>query len=88
MNYQQVKDKEEAYGKIKEAITPELLAKYKVKPSFEYLEDKIIASGKGFTLTMNFYADHLNYDLKLSLLLKPLKGKITESIDRKIQRII
>ena len=47
VDYQNSKDKKEAYQKVKAAITPEVIGKFNVKADFDYKEnEKISASGK------------------------------------------
>ena len=78
----------EAFDLAKEQITPEYVAKFKVKSEISYERDngKMIATGKGFTLTLNFSESECEVSLKLSLLLKPLRGKILEAVERKLQK--
>ena len=79
---------DEAYKNAQAQITPEYIAKFNVKADINYDEasKKIEASGKGFTLTLSFKDSETHADLKLSLLLKPLKGKILETIERKLSK--
>jgi hypothetical protein len=90
VKYQKVSTKEQAYEVIKTNITAETIAKYKVKAELEYKPDqyKIFASGKGFNLTMSFNDTNAEIELNLSLLLKPLKGKIMDSLVRNFERLL
>lgn len=88
--YKNVTDKEAAFLAVKENITPEAIAKYKVKADF-YYDDKgknITAKGKGFELFMDFGDTELEFDLKLSMLLKPLQKMVTESLEKQAKRIV
>ena len=88
LEYVNLKSKEEAYQAVKEAVTPEMLARFQVKASLEYKDDLISAKGKGFKLDMGFDETGIWYKLDLSFLLKPLKGKILTGIEKQLNRII
>lgn len=88
VNYDQLATKEEAYEAVKGAVTPEMLSKFQVKADLDYQTDKIIASGKGFSLEMSFEETFCEVNIKLSLLLKPLKGKVLEGVEKQLKRII
>ena len=88
VEYNKLKDKIEAYAAVKEAVTPEMLAKFQVKAQLEYKEDLITAKGTGFKLDMGFDESGCWYKLDLSFLLKPLKGKILAGIEKQLQKII
>jgi hypothetical protein len=90
IDYVKMSNKDEAYTKVKEFITPDLIAKFNVKAEFDYNEadKKIKAKGKGFDFALDFQEDHVNLDLKLSLLLKPLKGKVLDALERQVNKII
>lgn len=86
--YDKQNNKEEAYSAVKEAVTPEMLARFQVKADLEYKTDLIVAKGKGFKLDMGFDEDGVWYKLDLSFILKPLKGKILTGIEKQLLRII
>jgi hypothetical protein len=88
VNYDKLNNKTEAYKAVKQAITPELLSKFQVKAEITHEEDLIKAKGKGFDLDLIFEEDHCGANLKLSFLLKPLKGKVLEGIEKQIKRIV
>lgn len=90
IDYKQVENKDQAFDAFKENVTPEAIEKYQVKADFDYRKDqnKIQAKGKGFDFTVEFKEDHAALDLNLSFLLKPLKGKILDSLERQITRIL
>jgi hypothetical protein len=88
INFNKNSNKEEAYEAVKGAITPELLAKFQVKATLDYKEDLICAKGKGFKLDLGFEDNACTVKIDLSFLLKPLKGKVLEGIEKQLNRII
>src|SRR5690606_8506992 len=55
VKYQKATGPADAYQRVKEAITPETIAKFKVKADLSYKEnEQIAASGKGFDLFFDF----------------------------------
>ena len=90
VSYTNVEDKSAAYAAVKEYITPETLEKWKVKADVNYDDggQKINAKGKGFELNINFLDTEAQAELKLSLLLKPLKGKIEEGLEKQLRRVV
>ena len=90
IEYKNCSTKDEAYEKVKSAITPELLDKFKVKVDFNYNDEyKIItASGKGFTLDVNFYDTELDYKLDLSFMLKAFRSGIESTINKQVGRVV
>lgn len=90
IDYKKVSNADEAFAIVKENITPETIEKYKVKADVNYDESakKIIAKGKGFELVMGFSDTNMNVDLDLSFLLKPLRSKILESLEKQLTRLV
>ena len=88
VNYSNVTTKDEAYHVVKEAITPELLAKFQVKAELTYAVDHITAQGKGFKLDMFFKDTECQVKVDLSFLLKPLKSKVLEGIEKQLKRVV
>ena len=88
VNYNSCKTKEEAFAAAKAEIIPEYIAKWKVSAEISYDHDSgiIEADGKGFTLTIAFGASSADVSIKLSFLLKALKGKILETVERKLNK--
>ena len=88
VNYNQAKDKEDAFARAKARITPEYVAKFQVRAEIDYNENNGImtAKGKGFTLTLDFGPSSVGVKLDVSLLLRPLKGKIVDKIKRELER--
>lgn len=90
VNYSKVNDKAEAYKAVKEHITPELISKFKVNADIDYKdnEKKITAVGKGFELNIELLDSSVEATIKLSLLLRPLKGKILEGIEKQLKKVV
>lgn len=88
--YSKTQNKDEAYGAVKTAITPETIEKFKVSADLDYQDanKKITAKGKGFDLTIDFMEDSLGLDLSLSFMLKPFKSKIIEGLEKQLTRIV
>ncbi|MBL7665703.1 MAG: polyhydroxyalkanoic acid system family protein [Bacteriovoracaceae bacterium] len=88
--YKTVKNSKEAFEAIKKNITVEEIEKYKVKAELKYDEDKkiIYASGSGFELVVKFLEKELELDLQLAFLLKPLKSKISDSLEHKFKKVV
>ena len=90
IDYIKASSKDEAYELATAQITDEYIAKFNVKADVTYKKEtgEIEAKGKGFTLTLNFNDSSVNVDLKLSFLLKPLKGKVMGTIENKIKKTV
>jgi len=88
IGYKKVKSSQEAFASVKAAITPEYIEKFKVKAKINYDEKKklITASGMGFNLDINFSDKEVALNLKLSLILRPIKGKVLETLEREIKK--
>ena len=90
LSYNKCKDQSEAFQEVKKAITPEMLAKFKVKADVNYLEsqNKIKAEGQGFSLDVDFDDQAASVDLNLSFLLKPLKSKVLALLEKELKRVL
>lgn len=90
VSYKNVDNKDAAYAAVKEYITPETLDKWKVKADVHYDDggQKINAKGKGFELNINFLDTQAQAELNLSLLLRPLKGKIEEGLEKQLKKVV
>jgi len=90
VKYEKCANADEAWIAVKSHITPELIEKFKVKADVDYMEaqKKIKAKGKGFELNIDLLDDRARAEIKLSLLLKPLKGKILEGIEKQLKRVV
>ena len=76
--YQKVSDANEAFNLAKEVVTPEYVAEYNVKADVSFDEgSKIIAAkGKGFDLNILFGDTEAEVNIKLSLILRPVKKSV------------
>lgn len=88
--YQKATSKEEAYKLACDQITEEYIEKFKVHAEIHYNEivGEIKATGKGFTLTLSFGESDVGVDLDVSFMLRPLKGKVLETIENKIKKTV
>lgn len=88
VNYNKATSKGEAYELAKAQITPEYVEKFNVKADIAYDETShsMKATGKGFTLDLQFEDDRCDVSLKLSLVLRPLKKKILATIEKKLEK--
>ena len=88
VNYNKATSKAEAYELAKAQITPEYVAKFNVKADIAYNEagHSMTATGKGFTLELQFKEDRCEVSIKLSLLLKALKKKVLGTIEKKLEK--
>ena len=89
IKYNKADDAQAAYANVKKAITPETIAKFKVKADLSYKEnEQISASGKGFDLYFDFKPDEVQVTLKLGLLFKAFKGTILEGVEKQLSRVV
>ena len=89
VNFNKASSKAEAYELVKARITPEYIQKWKVNADLSYdPSDKIVAKGKGFTLTMSFSDSDCEVSLELGMLLKPLKSMINGEVEKQITNTI
>jgi hypothetical protein len=90
IDYKKAKSNQEAYDLVKNNITAEKIQKFKVNAELKYYPEnnKIVASGTGFTLTMVFRDSRVEMDLDLSFILKPLRGKIEGALENEIQKVV
>lgn len=88
MQYEKSPSKEEAYNAVKAAVTQQMLAKFKVSASLSYEVDLIVAKGKGFKLDMAFSEDACLVSLNLSIFLRPLRGKILNTLEKQLKTVV
>ncbi|MBI2520328.1 MAG: hypothetical protein HYV97_07915 [Bdellovibrio sp.] len=88
--YKTVKDKGEAFARIKSYITPSLFSKYNINPKIEYLpgNDQIVALGKGFELKIIFADSDLLLDLNVGIFLRAFKQVILEKIEKEVRGLV
>lgn len=89
-DYKKSKDFEEAYANVKNYITPENIQKFKVKAQIDYdkKNKKMVATGKGFTLTVLFDDSKVDLELKLSFILKPIRKTVLRQMDKEFSRLV
>ncbi|EQC46309.1 polyhydroxyalkanoic acid system family protein [Bacteriovorax sp. Seq25_V] len=90
VNYNIAKSATEAYDLAKEQITPDYVAKFNVPCDIDYSPGSttISAKGKGFTLTLVFEEDRCAVKLELSFLLRPVRGKVLDTIENKLKKTV
>lgn len=90
VSYAKVENKEAAYQAVKAFITPEMIAKWKVTADVNSDDNKQIVSakGKGFELNITFLDTEVQATIKLSLLLRALKGMISDNIEKQLKRVV
>ena len=87
--YANITDKKQGYEAAKKLI-PEVIQKFGVKADTK-LDDAsstINAKGTGFTANIQFTDKEAVVTVDLGFLLKPLKGKILETIERQIKKVV
>jgi hypothetical protein len=82
-------DKGSAYESAKKII-PEALEKFGVKADVNCTDPQclISAKGTGFEAKIHFGDQAAEVNLDLSFLLKPMKGKILEALEKQIKKVI
>lgn len=88
VSYKNVKNQDEAYQEALKQITPEYISKWNIKADVNCDEANhcMSAVGKGFELKLDFKENECQVFLKLSLLLKPFKKNVLETIERKLEK--
>ena len=88
VEYKQSKNQKIAFNKAKKRLSPNLFKQYKIEVDLSFDDEnfQILGTGKGFDVSCYFYNDHLQFDVNLSLLLRPLKGKIESSILKELEK--
>jgi len=87
--YSQITDKKQGYDAAKKLI-PEVIAKFGVKADTK-LDDAnstINAKGTGFSAQITFTETEALVKVDLNFLLKPLRGKILETIEKQIKKVV
>ena len=87
--YAQVFDKKQAYQGAQQLI-PSVAAKFGVKADVESREEDflLIAKGSGFKAQIQFLDAYVEVRVELGLLLKPFRGKILETIEKQIKKVV
>lgn len=87
--YANITDKKKAYDAAKSHVN-QSIEKFGVKADVKYDDTnlKVDAKGKGFSAFIAFEDDYVSVSLDLSFLLKPLKGKILETLEKQFKKVI
>lgn len=87
--YAQITDKGHGYEQAKKII-PEVIQKFGVNAQINYddAHTTLRAKGSGFDAKIAFNETEAVVKLDLGLLLKPFKGKILETIEKQIKKIV
>lgn len=90
VSYKKVKNKTEAFKKVRTYITPKLIARFKVNADVSYYPRKYLieAIGKGFNLSLHFSDKEVVAKLRLSLLFKALKKPVLGSVEKHLKKVI
>ena len=90
VSYSKVNTQEDAYALAKEHITPEFVSQFKEKSEINFDEQSktVEAQGSGFTLTIHLEQGHAEVLLKLSFLLRALKGKVLGKVEKELQKVL
>jgi hypothetical protein len=87
--YAQITDKKQGYEQAKKVI-PEVIAKFGVKADVKTDDSTttLSAKGTGFEAKIEFKDSEALVKVDLGFLLKPLKGKILETIEKQIKKVV
>jgi hypothetical protein len=87
--YSNITDKKQGFDAAKKLI-PEVIAKFGVKADtkIDDVTNTIDAKGTGFSAMIQFTDKEAVVKVDLSFLLKPLKGKILETIEKQIKKVV
>lgn len=90
VSYKKFSDKASAFAHVKENFNKQSLAKYKVQPDLSFNESdyQVLAEGKGYTITLDFTDSQVEIGMKLSLLVRPMKGKILDLLQKELGTIL
>ncbi len=87
--YTQITDKNKGYEEAKKRI-PEVIQKFGVNAEVKTddANHTFTAKGTGFEAKLQFLETEVVVNVDLGFLLKPLKGKITEVIEKQIKKVV
>ena len=87
--YSNITDKKQGFDAAKKLI-PDVIAKFGVKADTNINEatSTIDAKGTGFSAMIQFTDTEALVRVDLNFLLKPLKGKILETIERQLKKVV
>ena len=66
-------------------------SKFPMEIDFSFISGaspQVIGKGKGFEVVLSFYDAEVAINLKLKFMLKPLKGKIIDTLTDEIKRVL
>ena len=87
--YSQITDKKQGYEQAKKLI-PEVISKFGVKADVKDNDatSTLEAKGSGFEAKIEFKDTEAVVNVDLGFLLKPFKGKIMETIEKQIKKVV
>jgi hypothetical protein len=87
--YSQITDKKQGYDQAKKLI-PEVIQKFGVQADVKMDDARtcLTAKGSGFEATIEFREAEAVVNIDLGFLLKPFKGKILETIEKQIKKVV
>ena len=87
--YSNITDKKVGFDAAKKLI-PDVIAKFGVKADtkIDDATNTINAKGSGFSANIVFTESEAQVKLDLNFLLKPLRGKILETIEKQLKKVV
>lgn len=87
--YSKITDKKQGYEAAKRLI-PEVISRFNVKADIQNDDTYSIlsAKGSGFEARIEFTESEAIVSVDLGFLLKPFKGKILETIEKQIKKVV
>ncbi len=87
--YSQITDKKQGYDQAKKLI-PEVISKFGVSADVKNDDaaSTLIAKGSGFEAKIEFRETEAIVNVDLGFLLKPFKGKIMDTIEKQIKKVV
>ena len=87
--YAQFTDKKQGYEEAKKLI-PEVIQKFGVTADMKNddANSTVVAKGSGFEAKIQFTDTEAIVNVDLGFLLKPFKGKILETIEKQIKKVV
>jgi hypothetical protein len=87
--YVQITDKNQGYEQAKKLI-PEVVQKFGVSAQINNDDSNtsLTAKGSGFEAKISFKENEAIVEVDLGFLLKPFKGKILETIEKQLKKVV
>jgi hypothetical protein len=87
--YAQITDKNKGYEQAKKLI-PEVISKFGVKAEVnnDDANTTLTAKGSGFSAKIEFNETEAIVNVDLGFMLKPFKGKILDTIEKQIKKVV